>query len=178
MSASEGHVVSQPLESVGSRADAETAEQAFERLLQDRYAGLVRTIELIVKERGAAEDIVQETFARAYLNWPKLWPSGNPAGWTYRVAVNLARSWWRRAAREARALTRVGPRAQAATDVGSAVDVRRAVAALPLRQRTAVALFYTLDLPVAEIARVMGCKPGTVRALLHGARESVRKRVE
>lgn len=45
---------------------------------------------------------------------------------------------------------------------------------LPGRQAQAVALFYADDLPVVEVARVMGCAEGTVKAHLHAARERLR----
>lgn len=51
------------------------------------------------------------------------------------------------------------------------LDLERAVRALAPRQRLAVALHYFLDLPVAEVAAVMGCAEGTVKATLSQARD-------
>lgn len=152
------------------------SEEAYERFVARNYAKLVTTVELLVRNRSTAEDIVQETLARAYLNWPKLWPDGNPNGWAYRVATNFAMSWWRRAGREAKALVKLGdPRKQTAHDQFADLDLADAVAKLPPRQRTAVALFYTLDLPVEEVAATMRCPAGTVRSLLHAARQKLKK---
>jgi RNA polymerase sigma-70 factor (ECF subfamily) len=50
------------------------------------------------------------------------------------------------------------------------VDLLAAVDALPEGQRTAVVLHHLLDLPVAEVADVMGVRPGTVKTHLHRAR--------
>lgn len=45
-----------------------------------------------------------------------------------------------------------------------------AVRLLPLKQRTAVVLFYFEDRPVAEVAQLLGCSPATARVHLHRAR--------
>lgn len=63
---------------------------------------------------------------------------------------------------------------QAATPGGRDVDIERAIAGLTPRQRIAVELFYFLDLPVAEIAIVMACSPGTVKSTLSDARARLR----
>ena len=55
------------------------------------------------------------------------------------------------------------------------VDLERAIAALAARQRLAVALYYFLDLPVADVAVVMSCSVGTVKATLSQARLRLRR---
>jgi RNA polymerase sigma-70 factor (ECF subfamily) len=155
---------------------AGTAEAAFEGFLRDRYSRLIGTVMVIVQDRSLAEDIVQESFARAYLSWRKLWPEGNPAGWIHRVAVNLAISWRRRAAREAKALARLGRTTPTEAPAPEAhPELLRAVASLPARQRAAVALHYTLDLSIEDAAAAMRCRPGTVKSLLHEARRRLRE---
>lgn len=154
---------------------APTSEEAFEAFLRERYAKLVATVRLITRDHHAAEDIVQEAFARAYVHWPKLWPEGNPAGWIHRVATNLAISLRRRLGREVRAVARLGRRADL-TEPAPEIhpELHRAVADLPTRQRTAVSLHYVLGLKVAEVAEAMDCAPGTVKSMLFRARENLR----
>jgi RNA polymerase sigma-70 factor (ECF subfamily) len=162
------------LSHIGSEAD-----EAFDRFLEETYSKLIGAVYLMTRDRGVAEDIVQETFARAYLNWRKLWPDGNPGGWTYRVAVNLSTSWRRRLVREAKMISRLGPPANPSNPEQLIdPDLWKLVSELPPRQRQAVALHYTLDLPLEEVARAMGCKVGTVKASLHAARESLKKNLE
>lgn len=161
---------------VAASDEGVTAEEAFEDFCRTRFPRLVSTLRMIVQDAGIAEDIAQEAFARAYLSWPKLWPDGNPGGWTHRVAVNLAISWRRRAAREAKAVARLGRRAPLETPAPEAYpELHRAVAGLPTRQRAAVALHYVLGLPIDAAADAMGCRPGTVKSLLHAARGRLRK---
>lgn len=156
-----------------------TAEEAFEAFVKERYSRLVSTVRMVVSDRGIAEDVVQEAFARAYISWPKLWPDGNPAGWIHRVAMNLAISWRRRAGRELRAVSRLGRRAPLFEEAPEAYpELHKAVKELPVRQRTAVALHYVLGLPVNDTAEAMGCRPGTVKSLLYQARERLRGQLE
>jgi RNA polymerase sigma-70 factor (ECF subfamily) len=153
-----------------------SAEEAYEAFVRERYGRVIATIQLIVRDRATAEDLAQETFARAYLSWAKLHPDGNPAGWVHRVATNLALSWRRRAGRELRAIQRFGRRADLTVAAPEAhPELERAVAGLPPRQRAAVALHYVLGLSMEECGQAMGCAAGTVKSLLFSARESLRK---
>lgn len=90
----------------------------------------------------------------------------NPEGWVFRVAFNLATSRARRRAVESRALAAAAAAPPpGARDVDDALAVRGAVAALPPRERAAIVLRYFADLPVSDVAAVMGCQPGTVKSL-------------
>ncbi len=60
-------------------------------------------------------------------------------------------------------------------DTATAVAVRAAVSALPPRQRAAILARYYLDLDVAASADLLGCQPGTVKALTHQAIASLRR---
>lgn len=163
---------------VGPIRSGQRSEAAFEAFVHDHHAALVRTVRLIVRDHATAEDIVQETFARAYLKWMDLYPEGNPPGWCHRVATNLAISLKRRAAREAKVLLRLSKRENLTADPPDIVpEVEREVALLPPRQRAAVALYYVLGLPVQECAAAMQCRPGTVKSLLFHARERLRDRI-
>jgi RNA polymerase sigma factor (sigma-70 family) len=154
---------------------AQTAEAAFEAFLAERYGKLVGTMRLMVGDHATAEDIAQESFARAYIHWAKLWPDGNPGGWVHRVATNLAMSMHRRAGRELRAITRLGGRREMVVEQPDVhPELQAAVANLPRRQRAAVSLHYLLGLPVDETAEAMGCRPGTVKSLLFQARSRMR----
>lgn len=63
-------------------------------------------------------------------------------------------------------------------DVDSRLDLARAVAELPARQRLAVELHYVLGLDVAETAAVMRCAVGTVKSTLYDARARLRTALE
>ena len=77
----------------------------------------------------------------------------------------------RRGSRERRAYEGLAGEPGTEEIKGQDPDVLRALASLPARQRAAAVLRYYEDLPVADIARRMGVAEGTVKALLHQARQ-------
>lgn len=150
----------------------------FEGFLRE-YRGAVELAYALSGNRAGAEDIAQEAFLRAHRDWPRVDGYQYPGAWVRRVAVNLATSAVRRRLIEARALARLWARQEPALAElpASGTDFWRAVRSLPRRQAQAVALHYLEDLPVAEIARVLGCAEGTVKAHLHHGREALGRRL-
>lgn len=138
---------------------------------------LVGMLSLYLGDQGVAEELAQETLARVWTNWPKVSQLDAPAGWAHRVALNLANSVFRRRAAERRARERLivdhNP-VHLDPDGAEAVGLRRAVAALPPRQRSVVVLRFYADLSVDEVARSMACAPGTVKSLTHKAVAALR----
>lgn len=65
-----------------------------------------------------------------------------------------------------------------ARTIATVLDVRAALAHLTERQRAAVVLRYVADLPLADIADVMGCASGTAKATLHQALAHLRVELE
>jgi RNA polymerase sigma-70 factor (sigma-E family) len=132
----------------------------------DEFAALHRatyqTAFKLLGDRHEAEDIAQEACARACLRWRRL---DNPEAWSVRVASNLAIDRWRRTQRE-NVHTRTDD--TVAPDDGVRIDLYRALAQLPRRQRETVVLRYIADLTEQQTAAALGCKPGTVKT--HAAR--------
>jgi RNA polymerase sigma factor (sigma-70 family) len=101
--------------------------------------------------------------------------------WVTTVAMNQVRSGFRRLLAERRARQRSGPGGWGAVTGGlpsfpeaeQTVDVRRALMALPRRQREATVLRYYLDLDVAEVARALHINEGTAKTTLHRARRAL-----
>jgi RNA polymerase sigma-70 factor (sigma-E family) len=135
---------------------------------------LVGALALHCGDRGTAEELAQEALARVWERWTQVQQMQNPSAWTYRVAFNLATSWFRRRAAETRARERSVPVSPPMPDHAQAVAVRQAVAALPPRRRAALVLRYYLDLSVADTAEVMGCSQGAVKALCAQAATTLR----
>lgn len=137
---------------------------------------LVGTLHLYLGEPETARELAQDALVRVIERWSAVSVMEHPEAWTYRVAFNLARSRLRRRLAERRAHARTGPQPTSSGDVEVAdvLSVRSAVATLPTRQREAVVLRYFCDLPLAEIADVMSCRTGTVKAHLHQAMANLR----
>lgn len=96
------------------------------------------------------------------------------------MAVNAATSRFRRLGAEARALARLAGRGRSVWPDPLPEELERfwvAVRRLPTRQAQAAALHYGEDRSVADIARIMGCAEGTVKAHLHQARRTLAQRL-
>lgn len=119
------------------------------------------------------DDVVQESLTRAWRRWETFDPGrGTARSWLLAIVADRARRHNRRRFRPVFAAA--PDQAQTAGDG----DVLAVVARLSRRQRMAVELHYFLDLPVAEVAEVMGCSEGTVKSTLHDARIRLRQLLE
>ncbi len=144
---------------------------------QTQYPRLVGTLALYCGDRFVAEELAQETLARACAQWARVSHMTAPAGWTHRVAINLANSRFRRLAAERRAQDRAEARSHAAddpADLADAIAIRTAVSRLPVRQRTALVLRFYADLPVEQVADHLHTTAGAVHQLTHRALETLR----
>jgi RNA polymerase sigma-70 factor, ECF subfamily len=150
-------------------------EVTIREFLATTYPRLVAGVALITGSRGAAEDAVQEALARAWERSERGEQIDNLAAWVTRVAVNLSKSRLRRMRVEAKHRADVAP--APVVDGGSAsdtrIDIRRALADLPRRQRETTVLRYYLGLDVAEIAETLQLNPGTVKTSLFRARHAL-----
>jgi RNA polymerase sigma factor (sigma-70 family) len=115
------------------------------------------------------DDIVQDALERAWRRWSTFDERrGTPLAWLLAIVHDRGRR--HRTRRRAPLLM---PEAEAA-DPRRDLDLERAVAGLPPRQRQAVDLHYFVGLDVVTVAAVMGCAEGTVKATLHQARSRLR----
>jgi RNA polymerase sigma-70 factor (sigma-E family) len=135
----------------------------FDEFVRARSTGLLRVAYLLMGERGAAEDLVQEVLEQMYVHWRRI-RGGVPEAYARRALVNRATNRWRRRRPET-ALNEVDV---SSPDHSEGVAVRTAVLEalreLPPKQRATVVLRYLEDLPVAEVAAAMNCSIGTVKS--------------
>ena len=163
----------QPKPSAADSADsADSAEVAVAALYDAAAVGLIRLAYLMLGDRPAAEDVVQDAFCGLYRNWGRLADHDRALAYVRSSVLNGSRSALRRAATGRRLTTYQPPVASAeATALGHEErrEVMQAVRRLPDRQREALVLRFYLDLPEAEIARIMGLRPSSVRSATHRA---------
>ena len=155
------------LDAVGARLDVDALVVA---LFRQEGQALVRLARLFVDDRNAAEDLVQEAFIRLARSAHRLEDVAKAPAYLRSIVLNLARDHNRRG------LVSLRHRPPAVTDEPSAEETasrhesRRAVVAalrsLPHRQRECLALRYYLELPVDEIAAVLGLSPNSVKTHL------------
>src|ERR1700735_4243017 len=160
---------------------AEEAAVAVGALYQAMAVGLIRLAHVILGDRQAAEDVVQEAFCNLFRRWDRL---SNVEGAEYYVPVsvlNACRSVLRRRAVRGRRILyeRPAPSPEAAVLGGEERDeLIRAVDRLPRRQRETLVLRYYLDLPDEEIATLMGVGTSTVRSAAHRALETLARNLK
>jgi RNA polymerase sigma-70 factor, ECF subfamily len=151
---------------------------AFFRAEHQRLSALATAL---CGDREAGRDVAQEALVRTYREWDRVSQLERPGGWTQRVVVNLARDHGRHLAVRRRRLPELALRiaGDRTADDSPALDAEMwaAVAMLPDRQRTAVALFYIGDRTISEVAEVMGVHEGTVKTTLHKARSQLRRQL-
>lgn len=168
--------------------------QAFDQLVSKYQRRLLRLLVRIVHDPAEAEDVVQETFIKAYRGLRHFRGDAAFYTWLYRIGVNTAKNHLARLAR--RAPTATGTDAEQADaqersellhDISTpesmlaskqiAETVNAAIDALPLELRTAIVLREIEGLSYEEIADVMACPIGTVRSRIFRAREVVAERL-
>jgi RNA polymerase sigma-70 factor (ECF subfamily) len=123
---------------------------------------------------SVAGDVAQEAMLVAYRKWRTVSALDRPDLWVRRVCANLAVSSFRRKVVEVRAVARLAARRELEPLSDDTEEVWVAVRSWPRRQAQAAALRFVYDLPVADIASVLGCSEGSVKQHLSRARASLR----
>ena len=145
---------------------------AFAAFYGSEYRSVVALAYALTGRAAVAEELAQDAFLVAHRNWARVSGYDVPGAFVRRVVSNMAVSFTRRLAAEARALARFAarsPRWSTPLEPTDA-DFWRSVRSLPRRQAQVLALRYLEDLPDDEIARVLGCTTATVRVHLHNGR--------
>ncbi len=168
-------------------------DTSFELLLRKYRTPLVNFLYRMVREQAAAEDLAQEVFLRVYRARKQYAPNAKFTTWLFRIATNLALNALRDGryrqmeisldhpagggedeqpalelpAREANVEQRLVARDRATV-------IRRAIYALPDKQRAAVLLHKYHELDYDEIARILECSESALKSLLFRAYETLR----
>jgi RNA polymerase sigma-70 factor (ECF subfamily) len=144
-------------------------EVELREFLRERYPRLVGAVALVTGDTASAEDAVQEAIVRAWERTERGEQIAALDRWVAAVALNLSRSRLRRLRVERLARPKLvgAPPVQPS---GDRVDIARALADLPRRQREVAVLRYVLDLSTEEIAKQMRTSEGTVKSQLFKAR--------
>jgi len=153
----------------GGRTDAPAAITA---LYQAQALSLTRLAHVMLGDKQAAEDVVQEAFCGLYRRWEQLADSGKAPHYLRASVLNGCRTAIRRDKARGQLADPQSP-AVSAEAIALAGEQQRlvmhAIRRLPDRQREALILRFYLDEPEAEIARLMGIRQSTVRSTTHRA---------
>ena len=138
----------------------------FEAFCLRQNPALIRFLTLYCGDVETAQDLTQETLARAWVHWRKVQRMDRPDLWAKRVALNMANSRFRHRRVERRAIHQfVSDPLLAGPDLGDRLLVRTALSTLTPRQRTAILLRFFEDLSVSQTGELMACSDGTVKKL-------------
>jgi len=147
-------------------ADRDAAD-ATVALYTAYYRPLVQLAALLVRDKGTAEDVVQDSFVAMHANWRRLRDRGNAAWYLRQCVVNRSRSVLRHRAVAERRAPQPLPNMPSAEEVAFERIERSAVIAalrgLAPRQREAIVLRYYADLSGPQIASMMGISLGAVK---------------
>ena len=170
-----------------------SAQEAIPALLE-KHGGLIYNLgQRMCGSHEAAQDLVQETFMRAFKSWHQFEGRSDPATWLYRIAVRACQRLKRpRSGQPQRmlALNELLPESEqeivtlaetAETPLEEVMQaeayaqVEHALAQLPLEFRLALVLKEIADFSVAEVAQILNLKEATVKTRVHRGRLMLRK---
>jgi RNA polymerase sigma-70 factor (ECF subfamily) len=151
--------------------------EGFEEFYTATVGRLIGVLFPVTGDLHEAEDIVQEAYARASTRWARLRDYDAPEAWVRRVAMNLATDRGRRLQRQARALLRAGPPPAVPPASVEAMALADALRTLPVHQRQAIVLHHLVDLPLDEVAAILGTRTGTVKSWLARGRRTLAARL-
>lgn len=159
-----------------------TGNLDFEEYVSARGAALVRLARGLLRDPQHAEDLVQDVLVRAHLRWDSVSSAQNPDAYVYRMVVNAATSFWRRAARREVAVETGRLPDPGVDDAAGRHGDRELMLAmlrrLPAKQRAVLVLRHYEGLPDQEIAVLMGTTEVTVRSNAHRGLAALRKHLE
>jgi len=135
----------------------ESFDDAYRRL----WAPMVRLGHLLTGSATVGEDLAQEAFVGMHRNWAGV---GSPDAYMRVALVNQARNHARRAGRTAPGWAVA---AEATTGIAEIDETWELLRTLNERQRAAIVMRFYLDLPMREIADVLGCRVGTAKSAIH-----------
>jgi RNA polymerase sigma factor (sigma-70 family) len=149
-------------------------DAAFDAYVRATIDGIFTGALRMLGDRHDAEDVVQDTYSRAYQALQGYEPARirelSVAGWTWTIAANLCRNRLRSRARKPtaplgdrdRVDDAIGPEEEALSLIGTAL--RDAILDLPFPQRAAIVMRHVLDLSYDEISTALDRPTGTVKS--------------
>ena len=165
---------------------------SFGLLLEKHRSAVIHFLYRMVQSHAIAEELAQEVFLRVYRSRGTYEPTAKFTTWLFRIATHLALNWLRDGKNE-RSQERLDDTAdempvRQVSDRKPSVEqtmvfevkmqeIRRAIAALPEKQRAAVLMHKYEEMEYSQIAKVLSCSESAVKSLLFRAYETLRLRL-
>jgi RNA polymerase sigma-70 factor (ECF subfamily) len=159
-----------------------TLDERFEREAVPHTRSLYSTAYRLTRNSADAEDLVQETFLRAYRAFEGYTPGTNIRAWLYTILYRVRADHYRRVGRSVQTVELEGDGPGTAPQQDQMArgqeDVARALAVLPECFRAAVILRDIQEFSYEEIATILDVPIGTVMSRIHRGRALLRKSLE
>ncbi len=149
---------------------------AFEALLECYRTLLSRTAFLTTRDRGTAQDVLQEALVQVWRDLPSYRHHGSFKAWMLKILLNKARKHYRKKQVDTVALEEAMEAPGNSDEPEETLEreeeahlMRQALELLSPNHREVLVLRYYNDLTVPEIARVLTCREGTIKSRLSRA---------
>jgi RNA polymerase sigma-70 factor (sigma-E family) len=140
-------------------------EREYVEFVTAHLGRMRRVAYLLCGDADRADDIVQAAVERLYLRWRQVRGAGNVEAYAHTVLVRTFLAERRRLWSRVRLMDEPPDRpAPAGQPDDERIAVRTALRTLPRRQQAVLVLRFLCDLPVAEVAEILGCAQGTVKS--------------
>jgi RNA polymerase sigma-70 factor (ECF subfamily) len=144
-------------------------DTSFALLLQRHRAPVVHFLCRMVQNQAVSEELAQEVFLRVYRSRATYEPTAKFTTWLFRIATHLALNWIRDGRKE--------KNQESLNDETLDGVERKAIDALPAKQRAAVMMHKYDELEYSQIAKALCCSESAVKSLLFRAYETLRARL-
>lgn len=157
-------------------------QEAFTQLYERYFNKIYRYVALKIGNQAEAEDMTQQVFLKALQSIPSYKWRGIPfSAWLYRIAHNQVVDYLRKKTRqptmslnESLAISESNPQQTAEHKLGIE-QLLLATRRLTPAQQEVISLRFTGELPIAQVAKIMGKSEGAVKALQYSAIVALRK---
>ena len=156
-------------------------ELDFATFVGTHSTALLRAAFLLTGERGAAEDLVQETFTRLYPSWHRVTAADVPLAYVRRSLTNTFLNGKRKRSSTELLFADPPERGYEPDLAGPLSDrelVRELLEELSPKARAVMVLRFYEDLSDADIAADLGCRQGTVRSIVSRGLDTLRVATE
>jgi RNA polymerase sigma-70 factor (sigma-E family) len=140
---------------------AVTTDDDFGAFVTGSSNRLLRVAYLLIGDKAAAEDLLQDVLERMYVRWSRI---DDPGAYARQALVHASTNRWRRRQRRPEVPLDRHDRAVDAAEPLSTSPLMAALAALPRGQRAVMVLRYFEDLSTEQTAAALGCSIGTVKS--------------
>lgn len=167
-------------------------QRGFAILLERHRGPVVHFLYRMVQNQAVSEELAQEVFLRVYRSRGTYEPTAKFTTWLFRIATHLALNWIRDGKKEKNqeslseqlldGVERQVPDRQPTVEQALVREarmreIRRAIEALPAKQRAAVLMHKYQELEYSQIAKILSCSESAVKSLLFRAYETLRDRL-